>query len=114
MLPRDFVFPPGGVHAQLSSDTLGLQAGTQESLMQDYKIYAAIADARENQLNHVTLDSPHAKLGIVASGKSYRDVVEALEEFGIDAEMAARVGVRLFRRTRLGTIGVPLTRALQR
>ena len=96
-LPCDFVFPPGGVHARLSTDTLGLQARKQESLMQDYKIYAAIAYARENKLNHVTLDSPHAKLGIVASGKSYRDVLEALEELGIDAEMAAQVGVRVFK-----------------
>jgi indolepyruvate ferredoxin oxidoreductase len=97
LLPRGFVFPPGGVHARLSTDTLGVQARKQESLMQDYKIYAAIAYARENRLNHVTLDSPHAKLGIVASGKSYRDVLEALEELGIDADVAARIGVRVFK-----------------
>ena len=95
--PRDFVFPPGGVHARLSTDALGLQARKQEALMQDYKIYAAIAYARENRLNHVTLDSPHAKLGIVASGKSYRDVLEALEELGIDADVAKRIGVRVFK-----------------
>ncbi|CAN5817724.1 indolepyruvate ferredoxin oxidoreductase family protein [soil metagenome] len=97
LLPRDFVFPPGGVHARLSTDTLGLQARKQEALMQDYKIYAAIAYARENKLNHVTLDAPNAKLGIVASGKSYRDVLEALEELGIDADVAARIGVRVFK-----------------
>jgi indolepyruvate ferredoxin oxidoreductase len=97
VLPRDFVFPPGGVHARLSTDTLGVQARKQEALMQDYKIYAAIAYARENRLNHVTLDSPNAKLGIVASGKSYRDVLEALEELGIDADVASRIGVRVFK-----------------
>ena len=52
--------------------------------MQDYKIYAALAYARENKLNHTTIDSPNAKLGIIASGKSYLDVLEALEELGID------------------------------
>ena len=97
LLPRDFVFPPGGVHARLSTDTLGVQARKQEALMQDYKIYAAIAYARENKLNHVTLDSPNAKLGIVASGKSYRDVLEALEELGVDADVASRIGVRVFK-----------------
>ena len=96
-LPRDFVFPAGGVHARLSTDTLGVQARKQEALMQDYKIYAAIAYARENKLNHVTFDSPQAKLGIVASGKSYRDVLEALEELGIDADVAATIGVRVFK-----------------
>jgi indolepyruvate ferredoxin oxidoreductase len=96
-LPTDFAFPPGGVHARLSSDTLGLQARKQEALMHDYKIYAAIAYARANRLNHVTLGGPGARLGIVASGKSYRDVLEALEELGIEGDVAERVGVRLFK-----------------
>jgi indolepyruvate ferredoxin oxidoreductase len=65
--------------------------------MQDYKIYAALAYARENKLNRVTIDSPDAKLGIIASGKSYLDVLEALEELGIDEAMAAKVGLRLFK-----------------
>ena len=97
LLPQNFVFPEGGVHARLSTDTLGMQARKQEALMQDYKIYAVIAYARENKLNHVTIDSPNARLGIVASGKSDRDVLEAVEELGIDPERAARIGVRVFK-----------------
>jgi indolepyruvate ferredoxin oxidoreductase len=96
-LPRDFTFPPGGVHARLSTATLGMQARKQEALMHDYKIYAAIAYARANKLNHVTIDAPAARLGIVASGKSYRDVLEALEELGIDSDVAARIGIRVFK-----------------
>jgi indolepyruvate ferredoxin oxidoreductase len=76
--------PEGGLNTRLSLDTLGVQARKQEALMQDYKIYAALAYARANKLNHTTIDSPHARLGIVASGKSYLDVLEALEELGID------------------------------
>ena len=45
--------------------------------MQDYKIYAALALRTANKLNHVTIDSPYAKLGTAASGKSYLDVLEA-------------------------------------
>lgn len=96
-LPDDFALPPGGVHARVSTDTLGVQARKQEALMHDAKIYAAIAYARANKLNRITLDSPHARLGIVASGKSYRDVLEALEELGIDADEAARLGIRLLK-----------------
>jgi indolepyruvate ferredoxin oxidoreductase len=96
-LPQDFVFPAGGVHARLSTDTLGTQARKQEALMHDYKIYAAIEYARVNKLNHVTIDAPNARLGIAASGKSYRDVLEALEELGIDANVASRIGIRLFK-----------------
>jgi indolepyruvate ferredoxin oxidoreductase len=96
-LPQDFVMPEGGLNTRLSSVPLGQQARSQEALMQDYKIYAALAYARENKLNRVTIDSPDAKLGIIASGKSYVDVLEALEELGIDEAMAARIGLRLFK-----------------
>ncbi len=97
VLPADLLTPAGGVHARLSTDTLGVQARKQEALMQDHKIYRAIAYARANRLNRVTLDSPQARLGIVASGKAYRDVLEALQVLGIDAAAAARIGVRLFK-----------------
>ncbi|MBC3916903.1 indolepyruvate ferredoxin oxidoreductase family protein [Undibacterium sp. CY18W] len=96
-IPQDFVMPEGGLNTRLSLDTLGIQARKQEALMQDYKIYAALAYARANKLNHVTIDSPTARLGIVASGKSYLDVLEALEELGIDEKFAAEIGIRLFK-----------------
>ena len=89
--------PPGGLNARLSTDTLGVQARKQEALMQDYKIYAALAYARANQLNRVMIDSPKARLGIIASGKSYLDVLEALSELGIDEAFAAELGLRLFK-----------------
>jgi len=95
--PTDFVMPEGGLNARLSTDTLGIQARKQEALMQDYKIYAALAYARANKLNHTTIDSPKARLGIIASGKSYLDVLEAMEELGIDEKMAADIGIRLFK-----------------
>ncbi|CAN5809853.1 indolepyruvate ferredoxin oxidoreductase family protein [soil metagenome] len=95
--PEDYVMPEGGLNARLSLDTLGIQARKQEALMQDYKIYAALAYARANKLNHTTIDSPTARLGIVASGKSYLDVLEALEELGIDEAFAAELGLRLFK-----------------
>ncbi|MBZ2206073.1 indolepyruvate ferredoxin oxidoreductase family protein [Massilia soli] len=96
-IPQDFQMPEGGLNARLSSIPLGQQARNQEALMQDYKIYAALAYARENKLNHTTIDSPNAKLGIIASGKSYLDVLEALEDLGIDEKMAQEVGLRLFK-----------------
>ena len=96
-LPVDFVMPEGGLNCRLSTDTIGVQARKQEALMQDYKIYAALAYARANRLNRTVIDSPQARLGIIASGKSYLDVLEALEELGIDEAYAAEVGIRLFK-----------------
>ena len=96
-LPEDFAMPESGLNSQLLSGLLAAQARQQEALMQDYKIYAAIAYARANGLNRVTIDSPAARLGIVASGKSYMDVLEALEELGITARNATEIGIRLFK-----------------
>jgi indolepyruvate ferredoxin oxidoreductase len=97
LVPTDFVMPEGGLNCRLSSDLLGQQARKQEALMQDYKIYAAMAYARLNRLNRTTIDSPNARLGIIASGKSYMDVLEALDELGITEENAAQIGIRLFK-----------------
>ena len=97
VLPEDFVMPEGGLNCRLSSDTLGMQARKQEALMQDYKIYAALAYSRANRLNRTMIDAPNAKLGIVASGKSYMDVLEALEELGISEDNAAEIGIRVFK-----------------
>lgn len=96
-IPEDFVMPDGGLNARLTTETLGIEARKQEALMQDYKIYAALAYARANQLNRTTIDSPHAKLGIIASGKSYLDVLEALEGLGIDEKFADEIGIRLYK-----------------
>ena len=93
----EIALPEGGLNCKLSTDLLGVQARKQEALMQDYKIYAAIAYARANGLNRITIDSANARLGIVASGKSYMDVLEALEELGISESNAAEVGIRLFK-----------------
>jgi len=96
-LVPDYPMPPGGLNARLSNMTLGRQARAQEALMQDYKIYAAMAYARANHLNHIVWDSKPARLGVVASGKSFVDVLEALSELGIDEAKAARIGLRLFK-----------------
>ncbi|HEY4374472.1 MAG TPA: indolepyruvate ferredoxin oxidoreductase family protein, partial [Burkholderiales bacterium] len=97
VLPEDFVMPEGGLNARLTRSTIGVSAREQEALMQDYKIYAALAYARANKLNRTMIDSPNPRLGIVASGKSYLDVLEALQELGIDDALAAQIGIRVFK-----------------
>ena len=97
VLPEDFVMPEGGLNCRLSKSALGQQARNQEALMQDYKIYAALAYARANKLNRTVIDTPNPRLGIVASGKSYMDVLEALEELGISEQQASDIGIRLYK-----------------
>ena len=55
------------------------------------------AFARANRLDRVMLDSPRARLGIVAVGKAYNDLRQALADLGIDEAEAASIGLRLYK-----------------
>lgn len=55
------------------------------------------AFARANRVDEVAVEAPDAWLGIVAPGKTSDDVLQALLDLGLDAETAARRGVRLLR-----------------
>ena len=44
---------------------------------------AVAAFARANQLDRIVLDSKPARLGIVATGKAYLDLRQALADLGI-------------------------------
>jgi indolepyruvate ferredoxin oxidoreductase len=92
ILPEDFVLPEGGVHARWPDTPL-----EQEKRLQRDKIYAALAFARANNLNRITLDSPNARLGIITTGKSYLDTLQALDDLGIDESLAAEIGLRLYK-----------------
>ena len=91
-IPEEFRLPPGGVHARLHDKPLA-----QEERLNLYKIYAAREFARVNHLNYVAIDSPRPRLGIVSTGKSWLDVLQALEDLGIDRDQAAALGIRVFK-----------------
>ena len=95
-IPADFEMPPGGLNLRWPDDRYA-----QDRRLQDYKGFAAIAFARANNINRVTIDSPNARFGIMASGKSYEDVRQALRELGITEQVAAKIGLRLYK------IGMP-------
>ena len=90
VLPTDFEMPQGGVHIRWPDDPL-----SQEARLMDVKWYAALAYIRANRLNHTVIDSPHARLGIMASGKAYNDTRQALADMGLDDATCAQLGIRL-------------------
>ena len=96
IIPTDFEMPPGGLNLRWPDDRFD-----QDRRLQDYKGFAAIAFARANKVNRVTMDSPNARFGIMASGKSYEDIRQALRELGVTPEVAAKIGLRLYK------IGMP-------
>ena len=91
ILPDD-PLPPGGLNLRWPDTPM-----EQELRLQHDKIYAALAYCRVNKLNRVTIDSPKARFGIVASGKSYLDVLQAMHDLGIDEKLAAEIGIRLYK-----------------
>src|SRR5258708_16378281 len=58
---------------------------------------AMAAFARTNQLDRVVLDSKPARLGIVATGKAYLDLRQALADLGISERDAEGLGLRIYK-----------------
>jgi indolepyruvate ferredoxin oxidoreductase len=92
VIPDDFRLPPDGVHLRWPDAPLA-----QELRLQEFKVYAALAYARANRLNHIVFDSPRPRLGIIACGKAWLDLRQALDDLGIDEAYAAEIGLRLFK-----------------
>ncbi|MGN6153093.1 MAG: indolepyruvate ferredoxin oxidoreductase family protein [Lysobacteraceae bacterium] len=90
--PDDFEIPPGGLNIRWPDPPLD-----QEMRLHRYAVKAAQAFARANRLDRVVIDSPNARLGIVTTGKSYLDVLQALEYLGLDARACADLGIRVYK-----------------
>ncbi|MBX6323370.1 MAG: indolepyruvate ferredoxin oxidoreductase family protein, partial [Rhodospirillaceae bacterium] len=91
-LPDDFAMPEGGLNIR-RPDT----PQAQELRLHRHKLEAARAFCRANGLDRVVLESPDAWFGIATTGKSFLDVRQALDDLGIDAAAAARLGLRLYK-----------------
>ena len=92
IIPTDFDLPADGVNIRTPDPVLA-----QETRMNNYKWYAALAYVRANKLNKIIWDSPNAKIGIITAGKSYLDTRQALADLGIDEQVAKDIGIRLYK-----------------
>ena len=91
-IPTDFVLPPGGLNIRWPDGIL-----EQEARILDWKVYAALAYARANGLDRIIWDTPNPRLGIVTTGKSFGDVMQALADLGINKEIARNIGLRVYK-----------------
>lgn len=92
VLPEDFEMPAGGLNIRWPDPPLD-----QEMRLHRYAVKAAQAFARANGIDRVVMDSPRARLGIVTTGKSYLDVLQALEYLGLDEQACADIGIRVYK-----------------
>ena len=92
ILPEDFELPPGGLNIRWPDPPLN-----QEMRLHQYAVRAATAFARANKIDKTVIDSPRARLGIITTGKSYLDVLQALEYLGLDRKACEDIGIRVYK-----------------
>ena len=92
VIPDDVTPPLDGTHPRWPDFQL-----PQEERLHRYKLPMALAFARANRLDRVTLDAPDARIGIAAPGKAYLDLRQALDDLGIDDGRARAMGLRLYK-----------------
>jgi indolepyruvate ferredoxin oxidoreductase len=89
VLPTGVAIPEGGLHIRL-----GMRPLEKERLLREFRVPAALAFARANPIDRLITAPPNARLGIMTAGKSYLDVLQALNDLGVDP---ARHGIRLYK-----------------
>lgn len=89
----DYDMPDGGLNIR-PGDT----PQAQETRLHRHKVAAAQAYARANKLDKVIWPGGETpRIGIVTTGKSYMDVLSALEVLGIDEARARDLGIALYK-----------------
>jgi indolepyruvate ferredoxin oxidoreductase len=81
--------PPGSVHIRWPDPW-----SQGEVRFHKFKLPAILAFARANGINRVERDVSDARVAILASGKSWLDLQQALTDLGIDDALLRVVGVR--------------------
>ncbi|MEP3919904.1 indolepyruvate ferredoxin oxidoreductase family protein [Ascidiaceihabitans sp.] len=87
-----FELPDGGLNIRLVDDRI-----EQEARLIDYKRHAAEAFAAANKMDKRVWGKPGAKIGLVAAGKNWLDLVHALSLLNIDAAEAERLGITTYK-----------------
>ncbi|MBW8733889.1 MAG: indolepyruvate ferredoxin oxidoreductase family protein, partial [Asticcacaulis sp.] len=88
----DYELPEGGLNIRLN-DT----PEAKEIRHRHHRLPAAQAFARANGFNPIRIDTPHARLGVAASGKGYLHVLDAMRLLEIDETEAHHIGLRLWK-----------------
>ena len=68
-----------------------------EERLARFKLPAVLAYARANRLDRCVTFKSSAQLGIVATGKAFLDVMQALADIGLDERTAADAGISVYK-----------------
>ncbi|KPL52301.1 indolepyruvate ferredoxin oxidoreductase [Prosthecomicrobium hirschii] len=93
VVPEGHVLPPGGLHLRPQDHPLA-----QEARLHEDKMPAVLAWLAANRLDRIVMAGGRApRIGVVAAGKSWLDVLQALDDLGIDEVRAGELGLRLYK-----------------
>jgi indolepyruvate ferredoxin oxidoreductase len=94
VIPEDVELPDGGLNARG-----GLTAVMAEVRQYQHRLPAAQAFVRANKLDKVVVAASQGKgqLGIVTTGKAYLDVMQALDELGLDLKRCEQLGIGIYK-----------------
>ena len=84
--------PPSGLHNRWP-----ISPQDQEVLQQDYRLPAVLDYVRANRLDHSYFRDENSRIGIVAPGKTWLDVQEALRLLNLSESGLRRLGVALYK-----------------
>lgn len=88
----EFPVPPGGLNVRYSPAPLELEALTVQ-----HRLPAVQAFVRANSLDRVVMDGPRRELGLVAAGKAYLDLRQALVDLGLTEGRCRELGIGLWK-----------------
>ncbi|OUR79458.1 indolepyruvate ferredoxin oxidoreductase [Alphaproteobacteria bacterium 46_93_T64] len=91
-IPDDIEVPAGGVYLRWPDNAV-----VQEERLLRHKLPMVEAFLRANKLDRVTQDSKQRKFGIVTTGKSWLDVLQALNDLGINEEYGEQIGLSVYK-----------------
>ncbi len=84
--------------AHTQQDSLfGPNAVRMELEIHEGRMVAVDKFVAENKLNRQTVTSPNAKVGLIAAGKTYYDLREALDRMGLSGAELSRRGIRILK-----------------
>ncbi|MCE8008062.1 indolepyruvate ferredoxin oxidoreductase family protein [Aestuariivita sp.] len=92
LLAPAFDMPEGGLNIRLVDDR-----HQQEERLVRHKRFAAEAFSHANQMDKRIWGKPGAKIGFVAAGKNWLDLIHAMSLLNIDANEAERLGITLYK-----------------
>ncbi|WOX07012.1 indolepyruvate ferredoxin oxidoreductase family protein [Microbulbifer pacificus] len=88
----DIVVPDIGLHNRWPETPL-----EQETRQIKFRLPAVAAYVRANKLDRVVLKNQDSRIGLVAAGKSWLDLLEAFRLLGLDEGRLAELGIALYK-----------------